>query len=90
MCTWESRYNLVITTTFERSAFARLFSWLKKVWDIDQSLDWKFPHAFDELRLYSNTDKFKAMSAQSKKARGNHKGGLLHTRGGKTVGTIVR
>ncbi|KAG5606302.1 hypothetical protein H5410_027794, partial [Solanum commersonii] len=30
MCTWESRYNLVIGTTFERKASARLSSWLKK------------------------------------------------------------
>ncbi|WMV58280.1 hypothetical protein MTR67_051665 [Solanum verrucosum] len=81
MCTWESRYNFVITTTFERSASARLFRWLKKVWDIDQRPDWMLPHTFDELRLYWNTDKFKAMSVQSKKARGNHKGGSLHTGG---------
>ncbi|KAG5632576.1 hypothetical protein H5410_004293 [Solanum commersonii] len=33
MCTWESRYDLVIGTTFERKASARLSSWLKKVWD---------------------------------------------------------
>ncbi|KAG5571369.1 hypothetical protein H5410_061135 [Solanum commersonii] len=29
MCTWESRYNLVIGTTFERKASARLSNWLK-------------------------------------------------------------
>ncbi|KAK6782358.1 hypothetical protein RDI58_020154 [Solanum bulbocastanum] len=33
MCTWELRYNLVIETTFERKASARLSSWLKNVWD---------------------------------------------------------
>ncbi|KAH0679486.1 hypothetical protein KY284_020571 [Solanum tuberosum] len=31
MCTWEPRYNLVITTTFEKRASARLSSWPKKV-----------------------------------------------------------
>ncbi|KAG5596133.1 hypothetical protein H5410_037365 [Solanum commersonii] len=33
LCTWESRYNLVIGTTFERKASARLSSWLKSVRD---------------------------------------------------------
>ncbi|KAG5571594.1 hypothetical protein H5410_061360 [Solanum commersonii] len=67
MCTWESRYNLVIGTTFERKASAKLSSWLKKVRD---------------------SDKFKAILDQVKKARGSLKGGSLHTRGAKTVGTI--
>ncbi|WMV30757.1 hypothetical protein MTR67_024142 [Solanum verrucosum] len=50
MCTWELRYNLVIGTTFERRASARLSSWLKKVWDTNQRLGWMLPHVFDELR----------------------------------------
>ncbi|WMV58544.1 hypothetical protein MTR67_051929 [Solanum verrucosum] len=39
---------------------------------------------------YWNTDKFKAISDQAKMARGNLKGGSLHTGGAKTVGTISR
>ncbi|WMV20229.1 hypothetical protein MTR67_013614 [Solanum verrucosum] len=39
MCTWELRYNLVITTTFERRASARLSSWLKKVRNSDERPD---------------------------------------------------
>ncbi|WMV18747.1 hypothetical protein MTR67_012132 [Solanum verrucosum] len=35
-------------------------------------------------------DKFKAMSEQAKKDRGNLKGGSLHTGGAKSVGTIAR
>ncbi|XP_049371946.1 cytochrome P450 71A12-like [Solanum verrucosum] len=90
MCTWEPRYNLVITTTFERRASARLSSWLKKVRDSGERSDWMLPHVFNEFGLYWNTNKFKAMSEQAKKARGNLKDGSLHTRGAKTVGTIAR
>ena len=89
MCTWESRYNLVIGTTFERKASVRLSSWLKKVRDTDQSSGWMLPHVFDELGQYWNTDKFKAISDQAKMARGSLKGGSLHTGGAKTVRTIV-
>ncbi|WMV28728.1 hypothetical protein MTR67_022113 [Solanum verrucosum] len=49
MCTWESRYNLVIGTTFERKASARLSSWLKSVRDSGERPDWMLPHVFDEL-----------------------------------------
>ncbi|WMV13877.1 hypothetical protein MTR67_007262 [Solanum verrucosum] len=90
MCTWESRYNLVIGTTFERKASARLSSWLKKVRDSGERPGWMLPHVFDKLGQYWNTDKFKAISNQAKKARGSLKGGSLHTRGAKTVGTIAR
>ncbi|WMV32751.1 hypothetical protein MTR67_026136 [Solanum verrucosum] len=90
MCTWESRYDLVITITFERRASPRLSSWLKKVRDTDQRPDWMLPHVFDELRQYWNTDKFKAMSEQAKKARDSLKGGSLHTEGANTIGTITR
>ncbi|WMV14717.1 hypothetical protein MTR67_008102 [Solanum verrucosum] len=90
MCTWESRYNLVIGTTFERKTSARLSSWLKKVRDSGERPGWMLSHVFDELSQYWNTDKFKAISDQAKKARGNLKGGSLHTGGIKTVGTIAR
>ncbi|WMV41525.1 hypothetical protein MTR67_034910 [Solanum verrucosum] len=90
MCTWESRYNLVSATTFERRASTRLSSWLKKVWDSDQRPGWMLPHVFDDLRAYWNTEKFKAISEQAKKARGSLKSGSLHTEGAKTVGTIPR
>ncbi|WMV29773.1 hypothetical protein MTR67_023158 [Solanum verrucosum] len=88
MCTWESRYNLVIGTTFERKVSARLSSWLKKVWDSGERPGWMLPHVFDELGQYWNTNKFKAISDQDKKARGSLKGGSLHTGGAKIVGTI--
>ncbi|WMV45288.1 hypothetical protein MTR67_038673 [Solanum verrucosum] len=39
---------------------------------------------------YWNTDKFKAISDQAKKARGSLKGDSLHTGGAKMVGTIAR
>ncbi|WMV46837.1 hypothetical protein MTR67_040222 [Solanum verrucosum] len=39
---------------------------------------------------YWNTDKFKAISDQAKKARGSLKGGSLHTGGAKTIRTIAR
>ncbi|KAG5600488.1 hypothetical protein H5410_031858 [Solanum commersonii] len=68
MYTWESRYNLVIGTTFERKASARLSSWLKKVRDSGERLGWMLPHGFYELGQYWNTDKFKAISEQAKKA----------------------
>ncbi|WMV25878.1 hypothetical protein MTR67_019263 [Solanum verrucosum] len=90
MCTWEPRYNLVITTTFERRASARLSSWLKKVWDSVERPDWMLPHVIDELGLYWNTYKFNAISEQAKEARGSLKGGSFHTEGAKTVGTITR
>ncbi|WMV58268.1 hypothetical protein MTR67_051653 [Solanum verrucosum] len=80
----------VIMTTFERRASARLSSWLKKVRDSPERSDWMLPHVFDELGLYWNTGKFKAISEQAKKARGSLKGGSLHTEGAKTVGTITR
>ncbi|WMV19943.1 hypothetical protein MTR67_013328 [Solanum verrucosum] len=62
MCTWESRYNLVIETTFERKASPRLSSLLKKVWDSGERPDWMLPHVFDELGQYWNTYKFKPIS----------------------------
>ncbi|XP_015164363.1 uncharacterized protein [Solanum tuberosum] len=40
--------------------------------------------------LYWNTDKFKAISEQAKKARGSLKVGSLHIEGAKSVGTIAR
>ncbi|WMV09742.1 hypothetical protein MTR67_003127 [Solanum verrucosum] len=46
------------------------------------------PHVFDELCLYWNIDKFKAISKQAKKARGSLKGGSLHIRGAKSVGQL--
>ncbi|WMV32645.1 hypothetical protein MTR67_026030 [Solanum verrucosum] len=67
MCTWESRYNLVIGTTFERKASARLSSWLKKVRDSGERPGWMLPHVFDELGQYWNTDKFKTISDQAKR-----------------------
>ncbi|WMV28860.1 hypothetical protein MTR67_022245 [Solanum verrucosum] len=79
MCTWEPRHNHVITTTFERKASARLSAWLKKVRDTVERPDWMLHHVFDELGLYWNTDKFKAISDQANKARGSLKGGSLHT-----------
>ncbi|XP_049382597.1 uncharacterized protein LOC125846935 [Solanum stenotomum] len=90
MCTWESRYNLVIGTTFERKASTRLSSWLKSVRDSGERPGWMLPHVFAELSQYWNTDKFKAISDQAKMARGSLKGGSLHTGGAKTVGTIAR
>ncbi|WMV55128.1 hypothetical protein MTR67_048513 [Solanum verrucosum] len=90
MCTWELRYNLVIGTTFERKASARLSSWLKSVRDSGERPGWMLPHVFDELGQYWNTDKFKAISDQAKMARGSLKCGSLHTGGAKTVGTITR
>ncbi|WMV34144.1 hypothetical protein MTR67_027529 [Solanum verrucosum] len=39
---------------------------------------------------YSNTDKFKAISNQAKMARDSLKGGSLHTKSAKMVGTIAR
>ncbi|WMV13762.1 hypothetical protein MTR67_007147 [Solanum verrucosum] len=89
MCNWEARYNMVIVTTFERRASARISNWLEKVWDTDQCPGWILPHVFDELHQYWNTNKFKAMSEQAKKARGSLKGGSLKTGGAKTVGTIT-
>ncbi|WMV19186.1 hypothetical protein MTR67_012571, partial [Solanum verrucosum] len=49
-------------------------------------------HSWSEISncLYLNTDKFKEISYQAKKDRGSLKGGSLHTRGAKLVGTIVR
>ncbi|WMV33114.1 hypothetical protein MTR67_026499 [Solanum verrucosum] len=90
MYTWESRYNLVIGTTFERKASARLSSWLKSIRDSGEHPGWMLPHVFDELGQYWNTNKFKAISDQAKMARGSLKGGSLHTGGAKTVGTIAR
>ncbi|WMV30332.1 hypothetical protein MTR67_023717 [Solanum verrucosum] len=90
MCTWESRYNLVIGTTFARKASTRLSSWLKSVRDIGERPGWMLPHVFDELGQYWNTDKFNAISDQAKMARGSLKGCSLHTGGAKTVGTIAR
>ncbi|WMV24187.1 hypothetical protein MTR67_017572 [Solanum verrucosum] len=90
MCTWDLMYNLVIGTTFERKASARLSSWLKKIRDSGECPDWMLPHVFDELGQYWNTNKFKAISDQAKKARDSLKGGSLHTRGAKMVGTIAR
>ncbi|WMV38002.1 hypothetical protein MTR67_031387 [Solanum verrucosum] len=90
MCTWESRYNLVIGTTFERKASTRLSNWLKSVRDSGERPGWMLPHVFAELGQYWKTDKFKAISDQAKMARGSLKGGSLHTRGAKTVGTIAR
>ncbi|XP_015169586.1 uncharacterized protein [Solanum tuberosum] len=81
---------MVIAITFERRASTRLSSWLKKVRDTDQRSGWMLPHVFDELRHYWNTDKFKAMSEQAKKARDSLKCVSLHTEGAKTVGTITR
>ncbi|WMV59478.1 hypothetical protein MTR67_052863 [Solanum verrucosum] len=49
MCTWESRYNLVIGTTFERKASTRLSSWLMKVRDSGERPGWMLSHVFDEL-----------------------------------------
>ncbi|KAG5616327.1 hypothetical protein H5410_016151 [Solanum commersonii] len=54
MCTWESMYNLVNGTTFERKASARLSSWLKKVWDSSKRPSWMLPHVFDELGIGSS------------------------------------
>ncbi|WMV33647.1 hypothetical protein MTR67_027032 [Solanum verrucosum] len=48
------------------------------------------PHIFDDLRAYWNTEKFKAISEQAKKARGILKGDSFHTGGAKTVGKITR
>ncbi|WMV58235.1 hypothetical protein MTR67_051620 [Solanum verrucosum] len=90
MCTWDSRYNLVIGTTFERKAYSRLSSWLKKVQDSGDHPDWMLPYVFDELSQYWNTYKFKAISDQAKKARGSLKGGSFHIGGAKMVGTIAR
>ncbi|WMV19338.1 hypothetical protein MTR67_012723 [Solanum verrucosum] len=90
MCTWESRYNLVIGTTFERKASIRLSNWLKSVRDNGIRPGWMLPHGFAELGQYWKTDKFKAISDQAKMARGSLKGGSLHTGGAKTVGTIAR
>ncbi|WMV50970.1 hypothetical protein MTR67_044355 [Solanum verrucosum] len=90
MCTWESRYNLVIGTTFERKASTRLFSWLKSVRDSGERPGWMLPHVFAKLGQYWNTEKFKAISDQAKMARGSLKGGSLNTGGAKTVGTIAR
>ncbi|WMV38656.1 hypothetical protein MTR67_032041 [Solanum verrucosum] len=90
MCTWESRYNLVVGTTFERKASARLSSWLKSVRDSGERPDWMLAHVFDELGQYWNTDKFKAISDQAKMARGSLKGGSLYTGGANMVGTIAR
>ncbi|WMV14223.1 hypothetical protein MTR67_007608 [Solanum verrucosum] len=90
MCTWESRYNLVIGTTFERKASAKLSSWLKSIRDSGERPGWMLPHVFDELGQYWNTYKFKAISDQAKMARDSLKGGSLHTGGAKTVGTIAR
>ncbi|KAG5632074.1 hypothetical protein H5410_003791 [Solanum commersonii] len=52
MCTWESRYNLVIRTTFARKASARLSSWLKSIWDNGERPSWMLPRVFDELGQY--------------------------------------
>ncbi|WMV24333.1 hypothetical protein MTR67_017718 [Solanum verrucosum] len=90
MCTWESRYNLVIGTTFERKASTRLSNWLKSVRDSGERPGWMLPHVFAELGQYWKIDKFKAISDQAKMARGSLKGGSLHTRGAKTVGTIAQ
>ncbi|WMV07166.1 hypothetical protein MTR67_000551 [Solanum verrucosum] len=90
MCTWESRYNLIIGTTFERKASARLSSWLKSVRDSGERPGWMLSHVFDELGQYWNTDKFKVISDQVKMARDSLKGGSLHTGGAKTVGTIAQ
>ncbi|WMV41884.1 hypothetical protein MTR67_035269 [Solanum verrucosum] len=67
-----------------------MFNEFQKVWDTNQRSGWMLPHVFDDLRLYWNTDKFKAMSEQAKKARGSLKGGSLHTVGAEIVGTITR
>ncbi|XP_049397343.1 uncharacterized protein LOC125861503 [Solanum stenotomum] len=90
MCIWESRYNLVIGTTFEREASTRLSNWLKSVRDSGERPSWMLPHVFAELGQYWKTDKFKAISDQAKMARGSLKGGSLHTGGAKTVGIIAR
>jgi hypothetical protein len=81
---------MVIATTFERKASARLSSWLKAARDSMTPPSWMLPHVFEELCRYWMTDEFKAMSEQAKKARRSLKGGSLHTGGAKSVGTITR
>ncbi|WMV25850.1 hypothetical protein MTR67_019235, partial [Solanum verrucosum] len=51
---------------------------------------WVLPHVFDELSQYWNTDKFKAISDQAKKARGSLKSGSLHTGCAKTEKELGR
>ncbi|XP_015170645.1 uncharacterized protein [Solanum tuberosum] len=63
---------------------------LKKVRDSGERPGWMLPHVFDEWGQYWNTDKFKAISDQAKKARCSLKCGLFHTEGAKTVETIAR
>jgi hypothetical protein len=81
---------MVIATTFERKASARLSSWLKKARDDRAPSSWMLPHIFEELCRYWDTEEFKALSDQGKKARASLKGGSLHTAGAKSVGTIQR
>ncbi|XP_055826484.1 uncharacterized protein LOC129894908 [Solanum dulcamara] len=90
LCTSEPRYNKVIATTFERKASAILSSWLKKARDDRELLSWMLPHIFEELCRYWDTEEFKALFEQEKKARASLKGGSLHTGGAKNVGTNQR
>ncbi|KAG5598973.1 hypothetical protein H5410_030343 [Solanum commersonii] len=66
MCTWESRYNLVIGTTFERKASTRLSSWLKSVRDSGERPGWMLPHVFDELGQYWNTESLRQYQIKPK------------------------
>ena len=90
MCTWKSRYNQVIKSTFERKASSILCTWLKKVQDSVERPDLMLPHVFDELGPYWNTYKFKAISDQAKMSRCSLKGGSLQTRGAKSAEIITR
>lgn len=90
MCTWKLKYNIVIATIFEGKLSARLSSWPKRVRDNDTLGHWLFPNVFEDLRQYWNTDEFKVVFEQAIKARNSLKGGLLHNRGAKSVGTITR
>ncbi|XP_049346719.1 uncharacterized protein LOC125811260 [Solanum verrucosum] len=67
MCTWESRYNLVIGTTFERKASTRLSSWLKSVRDSGERLEGigssRQAEALDGVQIAAMSDQIAKLTA---------------------------
>lgn len=81
---------MIIKTTFEWKASAKLSSWLKKAQNIKTPSTWLLPNVFEELCQYWDTDESKVLSKQVKKSRNNFRDSSLRTRGTKSVGTSSR
>ncbi|KAG5581388.1 hypothetical protein H5410_052015 [Solanum commersonii] len=71
MCTWESRYNLVIGTTCERKVSARLSSWLKSIWDSGEHPGWMLPHEKELGHTPIEPEVFKKTRVRNKENESN-------------------